>query len=101
MTGEPIAIEMMMMLWNQLYDEKWLQEKGRVMNIQILDSSNIRILLRPKLPISALPAIILKDEMKMRAIRSYLTSTTKKEIAPANLIFKYEGRSIGRGCYPE
>lgn len=100
-TGEPIAIEMMMMLWNQLYDEKWLHDKGRVMNIQILDSSNIRILLRPKLPISALPAIILKDEMKMRAIRSYLTSTTKKEIAPANLIFKYEGRSIGRGCYPD
>ena len=100
-TGDPTAIEMMIMLWNQLYDQQWLQEKGRVMNIQLLDSSNIRILFRPMLPITALPSLVLKDEMKMRAIRSYLTSTTTKEIAPSNLIFKYEGRSIGRGCYPD
>lgn len=69
------------------------------MNLQLLDSENIRISFRPHLPTTALPISFLKDEMQMRSIRSFLASSRDKIIAPPSLIFKYEGRVVSRGCY--
>ncbi len=97
--GNPAAIDMMILLWTHLFDKKWLEMKGRAMNIQIIDSASIRILFRPHLPVAALPSLFLKEEMQMRTIRSYLFTTKEHAIAPANLIFKYEGRVIFRGCF--
>lgn len=98
-TGDPFAIDMMIMLWTHLFDAQWLHPRGRAMNIQLIDSKNIRILFRPHLPTTALPISFLKEEIQMRIIRSFLASSRVKIIAPPNLIFKYDGKVIARGCY--
>eukprot|EP00434_Breviolum_minutum_P009100 symbB.v1.2.008015.t1/scaffold498.1/size458234/7 len=99
--GNPKAIDMMILLWTYLFDAQWMRSKGRVMNIQLIDASNIRILMRPQLPVTALPTVILKEEIRMKIIRSYLASTSQKMIAPPNLIFKFDGRIIHRGHYAD
>ena len=98
--GSPTAIDMMILFWSNLFDQNWLQSRGRVMNIQLLDANNIRILFRPHMPVTALPTSFLRGEMQMRILRSYLASSVETIIAPPNIIFKFAGRAIFRGKFP-
>ena len=78
--------------------QHWLHSVGRQANLQIISDTTWRLLLRPKLPSTAMPVAMLRDAMFVRLLQKGFRSL--QTTSGTDCLIKFQGKAVARGHYP-
>eukprot|EP00438_Fugacium_kawagutii_P027553 Skav207072 [mRNA] locus=scaffold1909:191240:196597:- [translate_table: standard] len=97
-SGPPGSKDAFLKLWNSQDLQQWLSHKGRQTNFVDMDDHTWRLLMRPKLPVTATPVKILVEELFVRILHVMVSSL--KQVPGLDCVIHHRQRTLAHTILP-